>query len=333
MKYWILTLSLLIFMSMQNARARGLFTPSASVIQLPDSIQVSGNAADGSIIWKSSEVHSTLTNGPIGWGPDLAEAQIYGTILSYAEEDGDLFATINPGIAARWKAIWRAPNFPAGVTMSINDPSQNSAGPSGYQYDSSYVQTVWLEFVKTGAPVRQGPLSFQAMATVEFYCDISTCRSWDITLSGNPVISTTPSCSAEPVPRVEMPRWILGGDSQASQTTGFKIVLICTGGDTDNATRPLVTLTDANERSNTSTILTLTPVAETAQGIGIQILRNGQPLPLGPENGTAHQWQAGSVGQGISRYEIPLEARYVRTGSAVSPGYAKARAIFTLNYQ
>lgn len=330
MKNWIFTLGLLMSISMQTAEAYGYFTPSSSVIQLPASIPVANNTANGSIIWKSNVVKSDLRHDGAGGGGIVENySKIFARVMNATASNKDIYATNLPGVGVRWKATWTAPDFPSGSTMSITRPEENASTYTGRLGNNAYVQTIWIELVKTG-DISTGNLSIGTSVSVDFFCYLR-CNSWDVRTSGNPTVSSTPVCSAtsEP-PNVPMPTWILGGDHVASQTAGFNIVLSCIGG--GGAIRPLVTLTDANQRSNTSNILSLSSLAGTATGIGIQILHNGQPVTLGPENGTA-QWEAGTINPGTLTYRIPLEARYVKTGSAVSAGPANGRATFTLDYQ
>ncbi|CAD5110467.1 fimbrial protein [Zestomonas carbonaria] len=71
--------------------------------------------------------------------------------------------------------------------------------------------------------------------------------------------------------------------------------------------------------------------AAAATGIGIQIAdRSGTPVPLstlakGPD-------VASSGNEGAS-YSIPLRARYLQTGSTVTPGPANGAVTFTIDYQ
>lgn len=331
MKYWFAFLCLSLCASMHISEARGLFTPANSAIQLPAELTATGETAIGSTLWKSGEVHSTLTNREED--PNvISEAVIFGHLKNNTPLAGDISATNIRGIGVRWKATWRANNFPYGKTMSITNPAENSAGAAGYSGSSRYVQTIWLELVKTG-PIQNGNLSVTNWVEASFFCYYAACRTWQVTASGTTRVSAAPVCSASPSIHVPMPPWILGGDSVASRTAHFKIVLSCAGGGTDTFTRPLVSLTDANDPGNTGNTLALDRNPDAATGIGIQILRDGKPLALGPRTSTAQQWEAGTIEQGTSTYEIALEARYVKTGAAVSPGIANGRALFTLDYQ
>lgn len=159
-----------------------------------------------------------------------------------------------------------------------------------------------------------------------------------------PVIPRIPTCktstAAVNVDMGSTPTTSFQGVGSGSPPRPFKIALSCSGGDTGTSTNAHVTLTDANTPGNTSTTLSLvngsTSGRQTASGIGIEILNKGQPIGFGPDSsvaGNTNQWFAGSISQGQTVLEIPLEARYVQTAPSISPGSADARATFTFSYQ
>lgn len=66
--------------------------------------------------------------------------------------------------------------------------------------------------------------------------------------------------------------------------------------------------------------------ADTASGVGVQILHNNAPFALGSMIRIATTASDGA-------YAIPMKARYYQTLSALSPGKADANATFTMTYQ
>jgi type 1 fimbria pilin len=110
--------------------------------------------------------------------------------------------------------------------------------------------------------------------------------------------------------------------------TPFKIGLNCVKGTNVN-----LTLTDASNVSNRSTMLSLSPDS-TGGGVGLQILNGSEPVAFGPDStdiGNTNQWSAGTASGGIT--DIPLTVRYVRTASPLMPGTVKGLATFTMSYQ
>lgn len=69
--------------------------------------------------------------------------------------------------------------------------------------------------------------------------------------------------------------------------------------------------------------------APAATGVGVQVASsNGTPLPLATNQASGLILRATE-----SSYSIPLRARYLQTGSQVTPGPANASATFTIIYQ
>ncbi len=120
--------------------------------------------------------------------------------------------------------------------------------------------------------------------------------------------------------------------STAGSVTG-NVSMTCSGGGTGTTREVFMTLTDQTAPSNRSDRLSLT-TDSTAQGIGIQMLRNGTLIRYGADSatvGNTNQWRVGAYGN--STFTIPLSARYVRTAQDISPGTAKGRATFTMAYR
>ncbi|HEY5852068.1 MAG TPA: fimbrial protein [Lysobacter sp.] len=97
-----------------------------------------------------------------------------------------------------------------------------------------------------------------------------------------------------------------------------------------------MTVTDGNNSSNISDVLSLTPGAQAATGIGIRITRQGnsQRVSFGVDStlpGSAGQMSFGATtGETMS---IPFNSTYVQTQSFVTGGTANALATFTMSYQ
>ncbi|MBU9618631.1 type 1 fimbrial protein [Burkholderia multivorans] len=96
------------------------------------------------------------------------------------------------------------------------------------------------------------------------------------------------------------------------------------------------TLTDANDRSNTSNVLSLGP-GSTASGFGLQIFREKSvtPIAFGPESstqGNPNQWFVGTA-NAYDTLLIPFTVKYVKTDPKVGGGTVHARALITFSYQ
>ncbi|KAG1530139.1 hypothetical protein G6F50_017518 [Rhizopus delemar] len=84
------------------------------------------------------------------------------------------------------------------------------------------------------------------------------------------------------------------------------------------------TLTDANQASNV--VSQLVPGAgSTAKGVSIELLRGGRPVQL------RTAWSHGASSAGAQ--DVPLQARYARSGGILQPGSISGQAILTLDYR
>jgi type 1 fimbria pilin len=110
--------------------------------------------------------------------------------------------------------------------------------------------------------------------------------------------------------------------------TNFSVLLNCTG----TGAGIYITLTDANDVTNTTSALSLTP-GSTAGNVKLQILNSaGNLVSYGPDSaivGNLNQWY---VGPTASVSNVPLIVQYLATGVA-TPGTVFALATFTLSYQ
>ncbi|MEB7538542.1 fimbrial protein [Pantoea anthophila] len=105
-----------------------------------------------------------------------------------------------------------------------------------------------------------------------------------------------------------------------ANTRSFTIPLNCNAG-----TRVNVQI-DGSAQNASQGVLNLTGGTGSASGVGIQLLYNSNPLPLGSAINTGTASSEGA-------YSIPLQARYYQTSSNIVPGAANASATFTLTYQ
>ncbi|MBC6559017.1 fimbrial protein [Citrobacter braakii] len=105
-----------------------------------------------------------------------------------------------------------------------------------------------------------------------------------------------------------------------ANTRSFTIPLNCNAG-----TRVSLQM-DGSAQNATQGVLNLAGGADSATGVGIQLLYNNASLPLSTVISTGTAASEGA-------YSIPLQARYYQTGSDITPGVANASATFTLVYQ
>ncbi|MBP0592715.1 type 1 fimbrial protein [Paraburkholderia sp. LEh10] len=162
--------------------------------------------------------------------------------------------------------------------------------------------------------------------------EASSTLSFSYTITGTAV----PTCSVTTVDvAVSLPMVSVSAFTNVGATAGttpFGILLDCA-----SDAEPSIGLTDATSPSNQSNVLTLAP-GSTAAGLGVQVLYQMQPLPLGSASYVyagerdAPATRVTSLGPRSGATSIALEARYIQTATSVSPGTLKAVATFNLSY-
>ncbi|UIF86640.1 fimbrial protein [Cupriavidus necator] len=296
-----------------------------ATISLPVQISVPRNTAVGSILYDSSWV----TAGPTSIVCTGTIAQNWGYASPMVPVPGysNVYQTPVSGIGiktgwANWLSGSPSVDSTALVSppasLSVPNPSPTPYGPMG-RYR--------LQLVVTG-PVMPGTISLPGLLAQASYGALTVNQ---LVVAGSTNI-VAPACTVQNTSVVvNMPTISASALPAAGATagqTGFNISLSCTG-----ATAVTMTLTDAAQPGNTSSSLSLA-TGSSAGGVAYQILYNGTPVSYGPDSanaGNLNQFNVGTMA-GAGAMNIPLAARYVRTGT-VTPGSANANATFTMSYQ
>jgi type 1 fimbria pilin len=239
----------------------------------------------------------------------------------------DTYQTNVPGIGVHFYATSGWGNM-ANPIVSVPSTEILSPGTSGEHYPTFYTKA---DLVVTG-PVGNGTLTELPSMSLAYTGACVSDPQYETphnlaitpgtTIAGRTCSVTTTSVD---VPlRTAFPSNLNTGSTGA---TPFSLGVNCTQGVTVK-----ITLTDASNVSNTSTILGLA-AGSTATGVGLQILNGSKPVAYGPDSavqGNVNQWTVGTSAGGPMT--IPLTAQFVRTG-AVTPGTVKGTATFTMSYQ
>ncbi|MBG0880228.1 MULTISPECIES: fimbrial protein [Burkholderia] len=213
-----------------------------------------------------------------------------------------------------------------------------------YSYDTTPAGTslfpssriLLVEFVKTGPISAGGSLSGEIGAAWAQNMAFKF-QSFQVAGSGITITPRVPTCNVREktlnVPLGDISaNQVLPTVGSTSDAKPFKIVLDCDGGEEGSVTKTYMTLTDVSNNANRSDTLTLSPES-TAKGLGVQILNGTKLVSYGPDSsvtGNPNQFYTGTTQNGV--LEIPLSARYVRTGMVLG-GSVTARASFTMSYQ
>ena len=246
--------------------------------------------------------------------PIQKNVQVHGQLVPGMEK---VYRTNVPGIGvqfyttAGWNGSWELA------------PASSSYYPGG--------ATAWYTnatLVVTG-PVASGTLTALPSMTVTFSgsCFATVSRTQTIA-PGTRILPTTytvttPSVSVA-LPEVKASDLRRVGEARGD--THFRIGLRCSAG-----ADVYITLTDATDPDNRSSLLTLTR-GSTARGVKLRMLNSGAPVSYGPDaaaKGTPNQWR---VGPSAEVTGVPLSVQYVATGE-VKPGTVQGNATFTMSYQ
>ncbi|EJN09418.1 fimbrial protein [Herbaspirillum sp. YR522] len=260
---------------------------------------------------------SSISNVRI-WSPDMGtEIRVWETTV----------AGIGVALIHRW--------YNGNCRWSNWEDAETGGACSGHIPVGSQVK---VALVKTG-PVRAGriqnmtvmravpiggynlrPISWQRISFVIGGINIvaPTCRV------------TTTSVAVQLAPVNGLSASTFTGHDSSSTPVPFELKLTCG----NNPTRLGITFTDTSNPANAGTTLPLS-ASSSARGLGVQILHKNAPVRYGYDSS-----RPGTPGQitldlrnGGQQVVMPLAARYIQTGPAVTPGSANAQASFTISYQ
>jgi type 1 fimbria pilin len=219
------------------------------------------------------------------------------------------------------------------VPFSYNSGSAVDIGPS--QLGANVLRGT-LELVKIGTPTT-GSGQFNAYGTVNAkeYANAGNPSNSRINFSYTILNTSVPSCSVTTKDvAVSMPYLTtsaLQGIGKTVGTTPLNLGLQC-----EPNANPSISFTDSANPSNQSNTLALAP-GSTATGLGIQILYQTTPVVFGPAAYTYTTSNTPTInslalGSMSGAQTVPLQARYIQTGSTVAPGMIRAVATFTMTY-
>lgn len=319
------------------------WTGSAVPIAVPGSIQVS-NPQDGQLNTPLSAWFS-LTSSKIVYCPQtpgnlipvftkLEQSPGTFSTAGFYSESGISYTVYNtsvPGIGFVVRSRMDAPSTPSAITPLTGTSAQKLA-EGWVTKDVTITITTWVRLIKTA---RLAAASYTLGNTTFARYAIST--NWangsgSVYMNGSTLSMQNTSCTVNTQNiSVSLPAINAAQLPALSSTTGstpFSLLLNCPS--TQNV---YMTLTDNSNPLRTSSIIGLASSGSTASGIGIQVLRNGSPVLLGPDSSTAGNTNQFVIGLNqLGTVTIPLSAQYIRTGT-VQSGKVKAVATFTMSYQ
>ncbi|WP_406909109.1 fimbrial protein [Klebsiella oxytoca] len=226
-----------------------------------------------------------------------------------------------PGIGILWKNINSATGQMNFMSQSALNDSKTYRGLPSY-YEGTYTFTDVFELIKIG------PTTSEVLPPFTLAYDYRTKtghylgRLMEFSFMNTVITQTacTVRNSSLNVPMGIVLSSVFTGIGSTSTSTDFSISLNC-----DAKVNPNITINATADSSGTIGVLALDSEENNAVGVGIQILRNGTPMPLNVQSNTSATLTSGV-------YNILLQARYYQTMSSIIGGSANGTATFTMTY-
>lgn len=335
-------LLILVSFSAQAGCNNTSWTGSAVPIAVPSSIQVS-NPQDGPLntplsswfsVTSSTVVYCPQGGNLIGIFTTLQRSPGTSSTAGSYSENGNSYTIYNtsiPGIGFVVLSGVVAGGTSFGSTAMTGTSAQTIASGTVY-LDTTITITTQVRLIKTA---RLTATSYTLGKTT--FANYAVSTNWatgggSVYMNGSTLSLQNTTCTVNTqnisvsLPAINMDQ--LPALSSTTGSTPFSITLNC-----PSSKNIYMTLTDNSNPLRTTSIIGLDPTGSTASGIGIQLVRNGSPVLLGPDASTAGTTNQFLIGLNqLGTITIPLSARYIRTGT-VQSGKVKAVATFTTSYQ
>jgi type 1 fimbria pilin len=232
----------------------------------------------------------------------------------------DVRATTVPGVGIRWT------NKRSGTTKNWSTAALNSylkTDGRGLGNNTPFVDTV--ELVKIG-PITSGVLPSMRLQYVYSSNPGNVVNAVDLHALVLPSIqiqvlacSVTQTMIVVPM-GTNIPKNQFTGPGSTSSDVPFSIGLDC-----DRNARVNVQLDGSTVGDSAPGVLRLNAQADSAKGVGIQVLRNNMPITFGSPVFVGHSGVDGL-------FPIDFVARYYQVDGTVEAGIADASATFTMSY-
>ncbi|CAB3761047.1 fimbrial protein [Paraburkholderia solisilvae] len=311
------------------ARYNNCTAPLPLTVNIP-SVSIPAKLAVGQAVPGARAVFSipiTCTENPNGDWFVSVTASSYTLVPGFS----DVYTTAGMGGGIGF----RLRNAAGTALTAISNTKSNDTFDFGRGQTGTNILAGSFELVKT-AEGASGSFSFSALVHVQDQqyangSDAPSRLNFAYTLTPTKVPSCSVSNTNVDVTLPAVTASAFKGVGTTAGATSFSIGLECE----DNA-KPAITLTDSNMPANQSTALTTVPTS-TAKGVGVQILYNAQPLPLGPApysytDSNTPVTNRISLGPRSGTTALALQGRYVQTDATLVPGTIRAVATFILSY-
>jgi len=235
-------------------------------------------------------------------------------------DDTFIYRTNIPGIGIR---IGLRPNDRTGTFYFPYTWSMDEAGAQLVMGRKGWIH---VQLFKISPTTGNGALEAGLYASL--YAQDAPGEALRVRIDGRTTSIITPSCTAAPRPPVQLGKvWknLFSSVGSTAAEQRFNIKLNCR--ESKPELNAVYLRMDAKpDTSGAPGVIALSPDANAATGVGIQILdKDRQPVTYG---------QSALVG--VSKdgvYDVPFHARYYQTSNQVTAGVANGSATFTLEYK
>lgn len=303
-------------------------TSASSYIVTVPPLNVQRDVPAGTILWDSgtlvapnkTSVKCTAAS-PIWRGYDDSTLTRVNVL-----DDNGIYQTNNPGIAIRvwWVNITNADLSDARAFQSPkSQEGTGTCGGSGCTY-SNMQGGFNVQLIATGKPITDDPLQLTRFSAARTYDEIPVLY---ISFVDTDVVVNSASCvlNSKNI-SVDLGKQILGthlvhpGDT--SSPVGFNIDLTC-----DPNTNVNVLFSGATVSGDNTTLALSNPTDSTsAQGVGVQVLYNDQPVTFGTLLPAMQNVAEGGV-------ILPFQAQILRLNEELKAGEVNATATFEMIYR
>ncbi|MBO1014522.1 type 1 fimbrial protein [Achromobacter sp. SD115] len=258
-----------------------------------------------------------------------------GALLRCSDGGGKAMGSIHMGSRVDDTSIYRT-NIPGiGIRIGLRPGDHVGSFYFPYSWGLDHAGTegtigpkgwIHVQLFKISPTTGNGALEAGLYASL--YAQDAPGEALRVRIDGRTTSIITPSCTAAPTPPVRLGKvWknLFSSVGSTAAEQSFNIKLNCR--EAKPELNSVYLRMDAKpDASGTPGVIALSPDANAATGVGIQILdKDRQPVAYG---------QSALVG--VSKdgvYDVPFHARYYQTASQVTAGVANGTATFTLEYK
>ncbi|RJT27979.1 fimbrial protein [Buttiauxella izardii] len=293
----------------QNAYA---VCPAVSLAPPPAAINVDAKVAIGAVVGTTTV---TFPDATYGCSPQVGQAMYIWK--GYGTPNGNIYPTHAPGLGYRLKfgpGIW--PDYMGTDYFPLAKYRPDQGAQTGM-----HGGTLIIEFIKLG-PVGNDPIPAQTLAVYGVGLDLNDFDKYvHIDLAGDIPVIEQHFCTADSVVNVPLDDVYtneLSLSNPGAKPKDFQIKINC-------PTQNNISLLFTGDMQDAANAVFKNTDPATASSVGVQILRNGSPVP----NGNGNNINLGNVTGNLTTL---FTARYYALATPVAEGAVTSVAYATIMY-